>query len=245
MPADSWNTGPDEGGARVVTPDGEVRLDHPYVYPGTPDGFQRLWTPHRMAYIKGADRPRPTDDGQAPAGGGCPFCRAPDVADDEGLVVHRGQDAFVVMNLYPYNTGHLLICPYRHVADYTDVTLQERAEVAELTVQAMQVLRAVVRPQGFNLGMNQGEAGGAGIAAHLHQHVVPRFVGDANFLPIIGRTKAMPQLLEDLRAALAEAWDDAVADARRAAARPDGPDDPGAAAGPADEPCPADPSGVA
>ena len=111
--------------------------------------------------------------------------------------------------------------------------------MAELTVQAMQVLRAVVRPQGFNLGMNQGEAGGAGIAAHLHQHVVPRFVGDANFLPIIGRTKAMPQLLEDLRGALADAWDDAVADARRAAARPDDPDDPGAAPGPAD------PSGVA
>ena len=82
--------------------------------------------------------------------------------------------------------------------------------MAELTVQAMQVLRAVVRPQGFNLGMNQGEAGGAGIAAHLHQHVVPRFVGDANFLPIIGRTKAMPQLLEDLRGALADAWDEDV-----------------------------------
>ena len=199
-------------GARVVTPDGEVRLDSSYVYPGTPDGFQRLWTPHRMAYIKGESRPRPTDDDSDGTHATCPFCRAPRVADDEGLMVHRGSLAFVVMNLYPYNTGHLLVCPYRHVADYPDLTRAERDEVAELTVQAMRVLRAVTRPQGFNLGMNQGEAGGAGIAAHLHQHVVPRFVGDANFLPIIGQTKAMPQLLEDLRVALADAWAGAAGD---------------------------------
>ena len=113
----------------------------------------------------------------------------------------------MVLNLYPYNAGHLLVCPFRHVADYTDLTRGETAEVASLTQQAMRVIRRVTSPHGFNLGMNQGGVAGAGIAAHLHQHVVPRWGGDSNFLPVIGQTKAMPQLLEDTREMLAEAWD--------------------------------------
>jgi ATP adenylyltransferase len=136
----------------------------------------------------------------------CPFCAGPESDDETSLIVHRGAECFVVLNLFPYNPGHLLVCPYRHVADYTDLTLSETAEVASLTQRAMAVLRSVSAPAGFNLGMNQGAVAGAGIAAHLHQHVVPRWLGDANFLPIVGRTKPLPQLLGDTRARLAAAW---------------------------------------
>ncbi|GGB93764.1 HIT family protein [Cellulomonas carbonis] len=168
---------------------------------GVPDGFGRLWTPHRMAYIGGQDKP--ADDGS----GACPFCRAGASSDDaEALVVARGTYAFVVLNLYPYNSGHAMVVPFRHVADYTELTHAETVEVADLTRTTMQVLRAVMGPQGFNLGMNQGAVAGAGIAAHLHQHVVPRWAGDSNFLPIVGRTKAMPELLADTRRRLADAW---------------------------------------
>lgn len=176
-------------------------------FAGSPDGFERLWTPHRMAYIGGENKP--TDD---QAGQGCPFCRIPGQPDEVGLVVARGATAFAVLNLYPYNAGHLMVCPYRHVSDYTELTPEEVAEVAELTRTAMRALRAVSAPQGFNLGMNQGSVAGAGIAAHLHQHVVPRWSGDANFLPIIGRTRALPQLLGELRDRLADAWETARAE---------------------------------
>lgn len=185
--------------ADAATPVVDARADHP----GEPDGFGRLWTPHRMVYIQGEGKP---SDASADA---CPFCRARQGDDEESLVVARGTVAYVVMNLFPYNGGHLLVCPYRHVSDYTDLTDAETAEVAELTRTAMRVLREVSHPQGFNLGMNQGEVAGAGIAAHLHQHVVPRWSGDMNFLPVVGRTKALPELLADTRARLAAAWPDA------------------------------------
>ena len=173
---------------------------------GIPDGYQRLWTPHRMVYINGEGKPK-----DAEAGEQCPFCRAPRHNDEESLIVHRGEHAFVVLNLFPYNSGHLLVCPYRHVADYTDLNAAETREVAELTQTAMRVVRRVSNPAGFNLGMNQGEVAGAGIAAHLHQHVVPRWQGDANFLPIVGQTKALPILLADTRRMFAEAWPEAGA----------------------------------
>ena len=169
---------------------------------GVPDAFQRLWTPHRMAYIDGEGRPEAGDDSEH----ACPFCRAPQRDDEASLIVHRGASAFVVMNLYPYSPGHVLICPYRHVSDYTDLTGDETDELARLTQAAIRVLREVSHPDGFNLGMNQGAVAGAGIAAHLHQHVVPRWAGDANFLPIVAQTKAVPQLLGDARAQLAAAW---------------------------------------
>lgn len=167
---------------------------------GVPDAFQRLWTPHRMAYIQGESKPADSSEGE------CPFCRSPRLDDAEGLIVHRGKTCFVVMNLFPYSPGHLLVCPYRHISWYTDANPEEVAEIAELTRTAMHVLGEVSHPAGFNLGMNQGEVAGAGIAAHLHQHVVPRWQGDANFMPIIGRTKPVPQLLDDARQALAAAW---------------------------------------
>ncbi len=169
---------------------------------GEADGLDRLWTPHRLAYIRGENKPGDASEGQ------CPFCRIPTLPDDDGLVVRRGRLSFAVLNLYPYAPGHLMVCPYRHVADYTDVTDEEAAEIGDLTRQAMRTVRAVSGAGGFNVGMNQGHVAGAGIAAHLHQHVVPRWVGDQNFMPIIGRTKTLPELLTDTRQLLADAWVD-------------------------------------
>jgi ATP adenylyltransferase len=168
---------------------------------GTPDGFQRLWMPHRMAYIKGENKP-----GEAGADQDCPFCHLPSLPDAEALIVGRGLLVYVLLNLYPYNSGHLMVCPYRHVADYTELDDQETAELAEYTRYAMRTLRAASGAQGFNIGMNMGSVAGAGIAAHLHQHVVPRWGGDANFMPVVGRTKVLPQLLADTRELLADAW---------------------------------------
>lgn len=178
-----------------------VRIEDSAELVGEPDGFERLWTPHRMAYIQGEGKPEDPEDARS-----CPFCSATGRDDEDALIVHRGRCAFVILNLFPYNSGHLLVCPYRHVADYTDLTEEEVTEVAALTRTAMRVIREVSSPAGFNLGMNQGEVAGAGIAAHLHQHVVPRWQGDANFLPIIGRTKALPILLADTRRLYAQAW---------------------------------------
>lgn len=168
-------------------------------FAGAQDGFERLWTPHRLAYITGE---RPSAD----AGEGCPFCAAPGREDREGLIVHRGVTCFVVMNLFPYNPGHVLICPYRHVSLYVDLSEEETMEFTALTKAAIGALQAASNPHGYNIGMNQGAVAGAGVAAHLHQHVVPRWAGDANFLPIVGQTKALPALLEDVRAQLADAW---------------------------------------
>jgi ATP adenylyltransferase len=170
-------------------------------YPGVPDGYERLWTPHRQVYIDSHHEPDA-------AKRVCPFCAAPGLGPEESLVVWRGTLAYGVLNLYPYNSGHLLICPYRHVADYTDLTSAEAIEVAEVTQQAMRVLRRVFAPAGFNLGMNQGAVAGAGIAPHLHQHVVPRWAGDSNFFPIIAETRALPQLLGQTRDRVAAAWAD-------------------------------------
>jgi ATP adenylyltransferase len=167
---------------------------------GQPDDLDRLWTPHRMAYIRGENKPADATSGE------CPFCRIPSLPDEEGLVVHRGDTAYAVLNLYPYAPGHLMVCPYRHLADYTDTTDEEAAEIAAMTKRAMTVIRSVSHAGGFNIGMNQGHIAGAGIAAHLHQHVVPRWPGDQNFMPIIGRTKTLPELLSDTRELLAKAW---------------------------------------
>jgi len=126
--------------------------------------------------------------------------------DVAGLIVARGTTAYVVMNLYPYNAGHLLVCAYRHVNDLTDLTAEERDEILELSAHAMKVLRKVANPAGFNLGMNQGSVSGAGVPEHIHQHVVPRWGGDSNFMPVIGQTKVLSQLLQETRDALASNW---------------------------------------
>ena len=167
--------------------------------PGVPDNYQRLWTPHRLVYIQ---------NGQQPSKDQCPFCLAPEGSDEDGLIVFRGETCFVLLNLFPYNSGHLLVCTYRHVASYEDTTSEEAAEMAALSKRGMEVLRKVSRAQGFNLGMNQGELAGAGIAEHLHQHIVPRWSNDSNFFPIIAQTKAIPRLLGEVRAEIQKAWSD-------------------------------------
>jgi ATP adenylyltransferase len=166
-------------------------------FAAVPDAFQRLWTPHRAVYVEA---------GQGAHDESCPFCSAPSKSDDESLIVARGEHAYVLLNLYPYNPGHLLVCPYRHVSTYDLASPGEVAEIATLTQTAMRVLTRVSHAQGFNIGMNQGQVGGAGIAEHLHQHVVPRYAGDSNFFPIVAGTKAVTQLLGDVRVAVAEAW---------------------------------------
>ena len=172
-----------------------------------PDGLERLWMPHRMAYVSNASDGHPPD----PDLPKCPFCRiTPDPATsyDDDLVVRRGTTAYATLNLYPYNPGHLMVLPYRHVADYTDLDDDETAEVAQLTKEALVTIRTVSQPHAFNVGLNLGAASGGSLSGHLHQHVVPRWSGDANYLMVIAGTKMLPQLLGDTRALLAEAWPD-------------------------------------
>lgn len=183
---------------RDDAPDSGFGTERAADFAGVPDAFERLWTPHRMVYIDDEDR-----SGER---SGCPFCRAPGLDDATGLVVARGVHAYVLLNLYPYNSGHLLVCPYRHVATYDEASDEEVAAMASLTQTAMRVLRDTSRCDGFNIGMNQGAVAGAGIAGHLHQHIVPRWAQDANFFPIVARTKAVPRLLGEVRDELAEAW---------------------------------------
>jgi ATP adenylyltransferase len=167
---------------------------------GEPDAFERLWTPHRLAYIKGENKPVGDD------ADGCPFCAIPAMSDEDGLIVRRGAAVYAVLNLYPYNPGHIMVVPYRHVADLTEVTAEESAEIAELTADAMRAVRTASAAHGFNIGVNQGTVAGAGIAQHLHQHVVPRWGGDTNFMPVVGHTKVLPELLRETRALIAAAW---------------------------------------
>lgn len=165
--------------------------------PGVPDSFQHLWTPHRLVYIQ---------NGQQPADEECPFCLAPEESDEQSLIVYRGEFAYALLNLFPYNSGHILVCPYRHISTYDLATPEEVAEIGSITQHAMRVLTSVSKCYGFNLGMNQGEVAGAGIASHLHQHIVPRWRNDSNFFPIIAQTKALPRLLGEVREQIAQAW---------------------------------------
>lgn len=165
------------------------------------EGFDRLWTPHRMAYVA------PTRAG----GDGCPFCALAAVPADvghdrEALVVARGESCFVVLNLHPYNPGHLMVLPLRHVADLDDLDAPESAELMSMTQTAIRVLREVSGPHALNVGINLGGVAGGSLSEHLHQHVVPRWSGDANFITVVGGTKTLPMLLADTRDLLADRW---------------------------------------
>jgi ATP adenylyltransferase len=177
---------------------------------GVPDGLERMWTPHRMPYLNGENKPQgdPNDPLE------CPFCVIPTKSDEDALIVARGTLVYVVLNLYPYNAGHVLVVPFRHVADITELSADESAEFFLFTQLSVATLRSATTAHGFNVGMNLGSVAGAGIAAHLHQHVVPRWGGDSNFMPIIGRTRILPQLLSDTRKVLADAWPGAPAQDR-------------------------------
>jgi ATP adenylyltransferase len=169
---------------------------------GEPDHLQRLWTPYRMNYL--AEAPLQRDPSSPPA----PFTDIPTLSDEDGLVVARGETVYVVLNLYPYNPGHLMVVPYRRVSELEDLTESESIELMTFTQKAIRVIKAVSRPNGFNVGLNLGRAAGGSLAEHLHMHVVPRWGGDANFITIIGGSKIIPQLLRDTRELLATEWTD-------------------------------------
>ncbi len=172
---------------------------------GEPDRLQRLWTPHRMSYI--LDVPAQKAAGGS-AGSSQPFTDIPTMPDEDGLVVARGEQVYVVLNLYPYNPGHLMVVPYRRVSELEDLSTGESAELMAFTQKAIRVIKAVSSPDGFNVGLNLGKSAGGSLAEHLHMHVVPpRWAGDANFITVVGgETKVIPQLLRDTRKLLADEW---------------------------------------
>jgi len=160
---------------------------------------ERLWAPWRMEFIRDGAK-----DGE------CFLCKAGVGGDDRALqVARRGRLCFCVLNRFPYNNGHLLIAPYRHEARLEGLTAGERAEILDLTIQAKLTLDAVCAPHGFNVGLNLGQAAGAGLESHLHMHIVPRWSGDTNFVTTVGSVKVIPQALEEMWRLLSEAWREA------------------------------------
>jgi ATP adenylyltransferase len=162
---------------------------------------QRIWAPWRLKYVKGAK-----DD----AGGECIFCVKPSKGleqDQENLIVHRGELCFVILNRFPYTNGHLMIAPYAHVATLPELDPATVAEMMGFAQKGMTVLEDVYSPQGYNVGFNQGRVAGAGLEHHIHMHVVPRWGGDTNFMPVLADTRVMPQSLEQSYEALAGSFD--------------------------------------
>jgi ATP adenylyltransferase len=167
---------------------------------GEVDHLQRLWTPYRMSYLAEAPARRDNSSQQHP------FSDIPQLPDEDGLMVARGERVYAVLNLYPYNPGHLMVVPYRRVSELEDLTDDESAELMAFIKKAIRVIKNVSHPHGFNVGLNLGTSAGGSLAEHLHVHVVPRWGGDANFITIIGDSKVIPQLLRDTRALLATEW---------------------------------------
>lgn len=172
---------------------------------GWPESWYRiLYAPWRMKYIMGGERRE-----------GCVFCRAVEESDEEVLIVYRGRLSYIILNRYPYNSGHLMVIPYRHVPSLEDLTLPELAEMMLLVKASMRALREIYKPHGFNIGVNVGEAAGAGVAGHVHIHVVPRWTGDTNFTVILSGTKVVPEPLEDTFKRLRSVVKDKVEEALR------------------------------
>jgi ATP adenylyltransferase len=157
--------------------------------------LRQLWAPWRLEYITSADEET-----------GCIFCRAAEAGDEDGFVVKRGDLAFVLLNKFPYASGHLMIAPYRHEGEFGELTSEEALEIHRLASAGAAALAETMRPQGFNLGWNLGRIAGAGVVAHVHLHVVPRWAGDTNFMPVLADVKVLPEALADTRRKLAEAW---------------------------------------
>jgi ATP adenylyltransferase len=156
---------------------------------------RQLWAPWRVEYVQNAD--------EQP---GCVFCRAADGDDESGLVVHRGNKVFVLLNRFPYSSGHLLIAPFRHTGDFVGLEDAEAAEVHALAASGLRALGDVYAPDGYNLGWNLGRVAGAGVVDHVHLHVVPRWGGDTSFMPVLADVKVLPEHLEETRRKLADAW---------------------------------------
>jgi ATP adenylyltransferase len=140
------------------------------------------------------------------ADGGCVFCGIKEIPEGQRLVVAKGRTCFVIMNAFPYNPMHVMVPPYRHVADFTSLTDEELGEIMTMAKRAVCVINRVVHPDGYNMGMNLGRTAGAGIDQHLHYHIVPRWNGDTNFMPVIGETKTIPQALEESYQILRVEW---------------------------------------
>ena len=148
---------------------------------------ERIWAPWRLRYVKDANKSSE-----------CVFCTKPELGDDrEALIVHRGERCFVILNLYPYTSGHLMVMPFEHLGRLQDVDPGITAEMMDLAQQAMRRMEEVYSPEGFNLGLNQGRVAGAGVEGHIHLHVVPRWAGDNNYMPVLADTRVMPQSLEE------------------------------------------------
>jgi len=158
--------------------------------------MRQLWAPWRLAYVQ-----------QAGAAEGCVFCQeAAGELGDGSLVVHRGEQVVVLLNKFPYSSGHLMVAPVRHIPALGDLVPGEAAELHELTVQGIAALSRIYAPDGFNVGWNLGAVAGGSIAAHLHQHIVPRWAGDTNFMPVLADVKVLPEHLDSTRQSLIEAW---------------------------------------
>ena len=157
--------------------------------------MERIWSPWRMAYIQATKEQG--DDG------GCIFCDLPAEGDDEStMILTRGELAFVIVNSFPYNPGHLMVAPLRHVGAFTSLEAAELADVDALVARSIRALEQEMEPHGYNLGMNLGRVAGAGIPDHVHWHLVPRWNGDTNFMPVVGQTRVLPELLEETYARL-------------------------------------------
>jgi ATP adenylyltransferase len=156
---------------------------------------KQLWAPWRLEYIQQADEPAD-----------CVFCVAAAGEDEDVLVVHRGAHAFVLLNRFPYASGHLMIAPYRHLGEFGALSDDEAVEVHRLAAAGMTALAQTFEPQGYNAGWNLGRIAGAGVVDHVHLHVVPRWAGDTNFMPVLADVKVLPEHLTETRAKLAAAW---------------------------------------
>ncbi len=190
-----WNAGEDSGTMRMQ--EKTDRTSDSDGAQGAVKGTARpLWAPWRIEYIRG------------PHSGQCFFCEkaAAPGADEANHVIGRGKQCFALLNDFPYNSGHLMIAPYRHVGDLDALRPGELAELFRLAVLCERVLKSVMNPEGFNFGFNIGGAAGAGVRDHIHGHMVPRWVGDTNFMPVLGNTRVVPEALDETARVLREAW---------------------------------------
>lgn len=179
-------------------------MDGKTTEPGLPPGgregnlkVRQLYSTWRMAYI------------EAPRHEGCIFCDFPaEGRDEEHFIVHRGSACFVILNLYPYNPGHMMVIPFRHTCVFESMTRDEALEMHRFTAHALKVLKKLMNPEGFNIGINLGRPAGAGVADHMHQHIVPRWNGDTNFMPVLAETRMLPQAVEETYVNIKRVWDE-------------------------------------